>query len=154
MTQKFRKMDNNNQEVKVLKSVDIIDLYRDGIKINNREEKEIKVSKELRNFESKIYGIMYPGKEGRRNFRNLDGEKKEEIYEQYPMFRKNPETKAWEYRTNLRYFEAEEDGQYIICSSYVKVSSALLGIYMAACYTFTAYCIIKYAINTFKNLKK
>lgn len=135
----------------VIRFFNDVDLYTEGMKINNKEEKQTKLNKELRNYEDKVHSILYPEKEGRRNFRNLDGEKKEEINEQYPLFRKNPETKEWEYRTYLGYFENEEEGKYMVCSSYAKVSSGLAVLYCAACYGFAAYIIVK---EIMKKIKK
>lgn len=104
-----------------------VESIRDGIKVENLDEKTRLVEKEKMLFDGKIHSILFPHKEGTKNFRHLDGEKKEELREQYPYFKK--ENGTLQFRTSIGYFPGdEEEGKEMIVTGYNNVSDFIIGV--------------------------
>lgn len=92
----------------------------DGIKIENTDSKIRDIEKAKARFDGEIHSILFPRKEGKKNFKSLDGEKKEDIREKHPLIEKADG--KWQYRTYLGYFPGEEEGKEMVCSGYSRVS--------------------------------
>lgn len=126
----------------------------EDIVINNTDEKQQKIEKLADHVDWELHKILFPEKEGKKNFKNLDPEKKEEILEKYPFFRKNETSRKWEYRTSIGYFgkSDEEYAKSMVTSSYSKVSDAVCALVAAASFMASAVITFKWTMNVFKKM--
>lgn len=97
----------------------------EGITIQNASSKIKELEKTKALYDGKIHSILFPDKEGKRNFRHLDGEKKEKVLAEYPFIQKI--NGKWQYRTTLGYFPGEDNKEMIV-SGYNTVSDFIIGL--------------------------
>lgn len=90
----------------------------DGIKIEDSDSKIRDIEKAKMRFDGEVHSILFPRKEGKRNFKKLDGEKKEDLREEHPFIDKV--NGKWQYRTYLGYFPGEEEGKEMVCTGYSR----------------------------------
>lgn len=91
----------------------------EGIKIENPDYKIREIEKVQTRFNGEIHSILFPRKEGIKNFKALDGEKKEELREEHPFIEKV--NGKYQYRTYIGYFPGEEEGKEMVCTGYCKI---------------------------------
>lgn len=96
----------------------------EGIKIENRDSKINSIEKAKALFDGEIHTILFPSKEGKRNFKALDGEKKETLREEHPFIEKV--NGKYQYRTYIGYFPGEEEGKEMVCTGYCKIRDLII----------------------------
>lgn len=96
----------------------------EGIKIEKRDSKVKSIEKAKALFDGEVHSILFPRKEGKKNFKALDGEKKETLREEHPFIEKV--NGQWQYRTYIGYFPGEEEGKEMVCTGYCKIRDLII----------------------------
>lgn len=103
------------------------DDFYDGVKVDLTEKKITDLEKSTEHFKHEMHQILFPKKEGKINFRNLDGEKKEELREAHPFIVKK--NGKYLYRTYISYFGGKEsESKEMVCTGYNSVTDTIVSI--------------------------
>lgn len=110
----MEELENNetNMEDKTMSKIELLAAKRD-----------MKIEQAEKEFDWKKHELLYPRKEGRKNYKKLSKPEQWDIAEGHPLFRKNEETGRLERRTSIGYFPEDqtEDGNMVVITTYNNV---------------------------------